>query len=68
MFTTIIHFHPSLIFASKAKTTHKVEFLSGRLWPRLGWMCLTVTNTLAYYFTSVKSFIVQTQCLQEYAS
>jgi hypothetical protein len=70
----ISHFHPILIFVSKAVTYLSETFMGlhfkGRLFALLpniilGWKGLKVTNTLAYrgpkLITIVKSFIVKTR-------
>ncbi len=71
MFVTVTSFHPSPIFADKAGASveplqdptnkGKLQDLPTNI--RLGWKCLTVTNTIAYSGTAlikgVKSFIVQ---------
>ncbi len=69
--TTDIHFHPSLIFLSKARSL-PLAWIPYRtlLWKptrvaalfvnnRLGWEWMAATNTLAYYDTAVKLFIAQ---------
>ncbi len=70
MFATTVHFHPSLIFADKARAylSNPHHDGNGRLIAlpaniTVGWKLIAVTNTLAYFNTatiaSVKSFIVQ---------
>ena len=72
MFGSVSHFHPSLVFASKAGAYHSgapnstlLLKLASSLARNIGleWKWLTLTNTLAYYntarITAVKSFIVQ---------
>jgi hypothetical protein len=63
-----INFHPSLLFTSKAGAHLTGVQNNGRLLAlptnvRLGWKCMTLANTQAYYLiariTDIKSFIAQ---------
>ncbi len=76
MFVTVTNFQPSPIFADKARAwvepsqdpTNKGKLQDFPTNIRLGWKCLSVTNTVAYsdtaFITYLKRFIVQ--ALQNY--
>jgi hypothetical protein len=68
VFVTVSLFRPSLIFVARLKTTrahHLTRLHSKRILPslpsniRLGWKGLAAPNTLAYFGTAKKIFMIQ---------